>query len=87
MDSDLRVYLHGLLGGEWAIYEALEWLTEYRELLAEALGAQSATIGGQLVLSGTAERGRLTVADSGGAILIDVDWPTMTAREVLAAGR
>lgn len=83
--TDLRTYLRDLSTKRWAIYESADWLTEYQTLLTEALKAQAGTLGGQLLLTGTAERGRITVCDTAGAVVIDVDWMTMTAAEVAAS--
>lgn len=69
---------------EWIIYEAHDWLTEHPEVVRDALGTQVETMGGTLALTGTAERGRITINDAANRIIIDVDWQTMTRAEVEA---
>lgn len=83
MDSDLCVYLHDLLRDEWAACAPLDWLDGYGGLIADALAIQAETLGGTLALTGTTEAGRVTVSDTGGAIVADARWMAMTRAEVL----
>lgn len=84
MDTDLRTYLRDLTSGEWIVYTPQVWLGQYQARIDDALVRHGHTVGGSFAITGTAERGRLTVCDADGAVVLDFDWHTMAVEQARA---
>ena len=80
MDT-LRVYLRDLTSGEWITYSTDAWLEQYPARVRDALDVHAGTFGGSFAITGTPERGRLSVFDTNSERLLDFDWMTMTVDE------
>lgn len=76
--DELRVYLRDLTSGEWTAYAPGTWIDQYLNRIAAAIERYADTVGGSLALTGTPERGRITVCDAQDAVVLDFDWQTMT---------
>lgn len=87
METELRTYLRDLTSGEWVGYTPEVWLDQYQARIDDALVRHSRTFGGSFALTGTAERGRMTVCAVGGAIVLDFDWHTMTVEQARQQSR
>ncbi|OSC34682.1 hypothetical protein B8W67_05390 [Mycolicibacillus koreensis] len=78
------VYLRDILTGEWARIEVSDWADTYRARVATAVSRQMGTFGGELTLSGSPERGRVTLINAeGDQIIMDFDWYTLTVSQAL----
>ncbi|SIL99595.1 Uncharacterised protein [Mycobacteroides abscessus subsp. abscessus] len=76
--DELRVYLRDLISGEWIHYAPDAWIDQYYNRIAAAIERHGSTVGGSFALTGTPERGRMTVCDVAGDVVLDFDWQTMT---------
>ncbi len=88
-DTQLRVFLRDLLGGELVAYPAEEWLNAYAEGINEAIQLQQQSLGGTIAITGTPEQGRVTVNDADRTIIVDSQWWTVAvdaAGNPVAAG-
>lgn len=81
MDTELRTYLRDLRSGEWITYTPDAWIGQYRARIDDALVKHAATVGGSFAITGTPERGRLSVLDTDGNPVLDFDWHTMTVSQ------
>ncbi|BBX87882.1 hypothetical protein [Mycolicibacterium aubagnense] len=81
-NNELRVYLHDLATGKQISFTVGEWMDQYTGRIRDALALQAQTLGGTFSLTGTAERGRITVyAPDTREIIRDIAWNAMTAVE------
>lgn len=79
---ELRVYLHDLTTGAQMSFTVGEWMDQYAGRIRDALALQALTLGGTFSLTGTSERGRITVyAAETREIIRDIAWTAMTAAE------
>lgn len=76
--DELRVYLRDLISGEWIHYAPYAWIDQYYNHIAAAIERHGSTVGGSFGLSGTPERGRMTVWTADKEAVLDFDWQTMT---------
>lgn len=76
--DELRVYLRDLTSGEWISYAPNDWIDQYYNRIAAAIEQHGTTVGGSFGLSGTPERGRMTVWTVDNEAVLDFDWQTMT---------
>lgn len=77
--ADLRVHLRDLRTGSWVSnYDTQRWLEIHEELLDIAADMFMETFGGTLMVSGTAETGRVTVypTTERSTPILDYDWHT-----------
>lgn len=81
----LRVYMRDNLDGRWKNFSVEDWIDTYRERINAVVDLHGRTVGGTLTLTGTAERGRITLLAPGeyGPIL-DRDWCTLTMSQALS---
>ncbi|MGC5024410.1 hypothetical protein ACLQ3K_06595 [Tsukamurella sp. DT100] len=73
-DTQLRVYVRDLLGGELLASPAEEWLNVYAAGINEAIQLWQASLGGTIAITGTPEQGRVTVNDADRVIVLDEQW-------------
>jgi hypothetical protein len=80
--DEVLVYLRDLTADSWTHFPAGDWIDRYAEQINAVLDIHSATLGGTLSLTGTPERGRVTVyAAVTQNVVVDFDWHTMTIAE------
>jgi hypothetical protein len=82
----LHIFVSDLLTGTWVLEDPMRWADSYSGRIATALAVFISTGGGALQLTGTAEAGRVTVINTAGMAVADVDWMSMTDTELAAAG-
>ncbi|MFD9828553.1 hypothetical protein ACFWXB_13855 [Tsukamurella tyrosinosolvens] len=85
--DDIKVYLRDMQSGEWISYAPEDWIKQYYARIEDALVVHQGTFGGSIGLTGTPERGRLTVCDAGDKVVLDFDWHTMTVETARRSGR
>ncbi|CPW72794.1 hypothetical protein [Mycobacteroides abscessus] len=76
--NELRVHLRDLKSGEWIAYAPEVWIDQYYNRIGAAFERHAGTFGGSLALSGTPERGRITVWTADKEVVLDFDWQTTT---------
>jgi hypothetical protein len=82
--DDVKVYLRDIRSKEWMSYTPGAWIPQYYARIEDALCVHRDTVGGSIGLTGTPERGRLTVCDVDGAVIYDFDWRTQAVETVAA---
>jgi hypothetical protein len=76
-----------LLTRNWTLEDPMQWADDHPELIAQVVATYLGTVGGTLQLTGTPERGRVTVTDTEGVLVTDVGWMTLTDEELAEARR
>lgn len=87
METELRTYLRDLTSGEWIVYAPEVWLDQYQARIDDALVRHAHTVGGSFAITGSPERGRMTVCDIEGGVVLDFDWHTMTVEQARQQSR
>ena len=82
--DELRVYLHDLLTDTWTSVSVAEWMDQYEDRVATALTMHADTFGGTFSLTGTSERGRVSVFTAAPhRTVLDLAWHALTRSEAL----
>lgn len=82
----VMVYVRNITYNTWQRFTPSEWIDAYRDCMAYAVEMHLRSMGGELIISGTPEHGRITlVHGDGDDIIANFDWYTMTISQ--AAGR
>jgi len=82
----LHIVVRDLLTGTWVLEDPMHWADAYPGRIATAVAAFLHTGGGTLQLTGNPDAGRVTMINTAGIAVADVNWTSMTDEELAAAG-